>query len=304
VQPAPAPAPVAAAETGPPAEICDWPLCNPSAREGVMSEVDEYVQQLTDIVRTSGSDESQAARLVRTLTREALDRDSFLLACTERIVSSIERSSGEWRNPPLICTEEPPIIVRVFYWPPHSSNEPHLHDAWTVTGVLHNEITVETFRGANPADCTASDRSQRITARAGEAGFLLPPCVHRLHNASSSNSATLHIFSAEKPHDKAQVKTGAGRMTGLQQPRRRTNVKQRALCLLAQVLGRVRGNLATEVLQRIFAVGDAVARLQVVQLLVEYDIRLASEMSRKLEATLKGRDREALSRINAVLPAI
>jgi hypothetical protein len=59
-----------------------------------------------------------------------------------------------------------------------------------------------------------------------------------------------------------------------------------------------------EVLHRIFAVGDAMVRLRVVKLLAGYDIRLAVKMSRQLEATLRGRDREALSRINTALPSM
>jgi len=267
-----------------------------------VTELDAYSEQMVGIIRANCHDEPLTARLVRQLTRESLGQGAFLLACAERIVSSIETSRRVWRNPPLLNLNDPPVVIRVFYWPAGRENTPHLHNAWTVTGVLHNEIVVETFRDAKTVpDAATPAEPATIVARAGETGYLLPPCVHRLRNLSQTDSATFHVFSKEEPHENVAVDSSHGALGGLTPGS--AGVRRSALRVVIGLLTRARGQSAVDLLQRIFALADAPVRLQVVKALLSLDIRLAYEKSRELEATLQGRDKEALSRINAALAA-
>lgn len=266
----------------------------------VTAELDSYVATIVTIVEAQRHDCHETARQVRRLTREALSRDSFRLACVERMVASIEQSDGPWRNAPLYTAHPPSLVMRVFYWPPGQSNRPHLHGAWTVTGVLYNEIVVETFADPDPVRAALQGPSQRIVARAGETGYLIPPRVHSLSNQSGTDSATLHVFSLE---GEADAGAGEGLLKNPSAPVAATRIDARrhALRTMSGMLMGIRGESAADLLERIFAIGDPTVKLQAVKALLAHDVSRAYARSRELEAILRGRDREVLSRINADL---
>jgi hypothetical protein len=190
-------------------------------------------------------------------------------------------------------------MIRVFYWPPGYQNSPHLHRTWTVTGVLYNEIVVETFKEAT-AVCDSLGPSVSIAAHAGNVGYLLPPCVHYLHNSSQLDSATMHVFSTDDQYGSSAAE--APRLLPVHEGAAAPmNIRRRALYVLSGMLARVREHAAVERLLRIFAMGDAAVKMQAIKALIKHDAPLACEKSRELEATLRGQDREALSRINAAL---
>jgi len=269
-----------------------------------MAEWDEYVGRMVEIIRANRGDGRQCALGVRRLTREALARDSFLVACVDRILSPLEAAPENWRNPPLQALADPAVLIRVFYWPPGRRNDPHLHDAWTVTGVLHNEIVVETYKETDTAlTPLAGLTPTRFSAQAGDTGYLLPPCVHCLHNPSNTDTATFHVFSMGEQHAK-----GAG---GADMPRHPAppvapvapELRRRALRVMAALLERVGGPSTVERWLRIFPLAGPAVKLQVVKALLPIDLGLAREKSRELESALCGSERATLSRINAALAA-
>jgi hypothetical protein len=96
-------------------------------------------------------------------------------------------------------TEGPVCIDRVeghalclIYWPPEHRSTPHMHTAWTVGGVLSNEIRVATFEEI--------DGQLRLLAthrgRPGDVGGITrPPCIHMVENPTDRTSITMHVFA-------------------------------------------------------------------------------------------------------------
>jgi predicted metal-dependent enzyme (double-stranded beta helix superfamily) len=266
-------------------------------------DFDSYVQQTLATLDGNAGDEKKTALQVRALTQRALAQESFVMSCAERVVTLIEESKAAWRNPPLYGGPEDRISVRVFYWSPGFQNDPHLHSSWTVTGVLHNCIVAETFRGAASVAEVDLEQSQKYTAQAGMAGYLLPPCVHRLINTSERETATLHVFSAE-PRQQAGAEPIpiAAAVTASQQPiPALRDARRRALNVMVQMLAAIKGLAPLGLLERIFAIGDNTIKLQVVKTLASRDIGLAYSRGRELETRLRGDDQVALGRINAEL---
>ena len=260
---------------------------------------DAYVEQILATMDTNAGDDKQTALQVRALTQRVLSQESFLMSCVERVVTLMEGSAGRWNNPPLYGGTEDRISIRVFYWPPGHQNDPHLHSSWTVTGVLHNCIVAETFRGASTVNDIDLERSQKFTAQAGMVGYLLPPCVHRLLNTSQRDTATLHVFSPE-PRRSVTVEpvpiassVAAGQQRGA--------ARRLALNVMVQMLAAVKSRAALGLLERIFAIGDNSIKLQVVKTLAPRDIGLAYNKGRELESRLRGNDQAVLGRINVEL---
>lgn len=267
---------------------------------------DGYVQQTLATMDAHAGDEQKAARLVRALTEQALAQESFVISCVERIITLMEESAAPWSNPPLYGGVAPGnrISVRVFYWPPGHQNDPHLHSSWTVTGVLHNYIVAETFRGATRVAEIDLEQSQKFTAHTGMAGYLLPPCVHRLLNTSQRDTATLHIFTPEPGRQAAAEQPtpiapaiAAGQQQGpAQQPMRRL-----ALNVMVQILAAIKSLAPLALLERIFAIGDNSIKLQVVKTLAPRDISLAYSKGCELQSRLRGDEQAALGKINVEL---
>lgn len=256
----------------------------------------KYCHQVIDAVSAGGCDIVSVAGRVRQLTTKAIVDESFLWGCSGRILDSIEASRGVWRNAPIFANRDAGILMRVFFWPPGNRNQPHLHSAWTVTGVLHNEIGVETFRGATSVEEAAGMTPECLTARAGDCGRLLPPCVHLLHNPTSRESVTFHVFAKEERSDDATQAPASRGAEGGYAPG--VNLKRSALLALAAIAGRFEGEPWEETLARVFALGDAQVKLSVVRTLAGRDPERAYAWSRKLESALRGREREHLSHIN------
>lgn len=268
-----------------------------------MSDLDVCIEMTREAIYTHRGDDKQTALAVRRLISRAITQEPFLLACADAVISSIESGGRPWRNPPLYTEKDGSMIVRLIYWPPGFKNSAHLHRSWTVTGVVHNQIVVETFR--QPAVATGEIKlgpSESFVAHAGNTGFLLPPCVHRLYNPSKTDSATLHVFSAD------DLKVPAAQTTTWIEDETPSGnilvgVRRRALCVMSEVLAGVKAQPAVEMLLRIFATGDPTAKLYAVKALAAHDVKLAYQKSRELEARIVGHEREVLARINKGLEA-
>jgi hypothetical protein len=112
----------------------------------------------------------------------------FQLDCLERLLRPGRRLEA---NPPIYMDGRLNYRLRVFFWMPGYFVPPHQHNTWGVTGVLHGEAAVQILRreGARLVP------ERGFLARAGEAGYLLPPCTHSVGNPGKSVCATFHVFS-------------------------------------------------------------------------------------------------------------
>jgi hypothetical protein len=259
---------------------------------------DDYVKHTLMAVTARSEGDMQMALRVRALTEQALAQASFVIACAARIVTTLESGAGALPNVPLYGPRGAPISIRVFYWPPGFQNAPHVHNSWTVTGVLHNSIVAETFRGAACVADVDLSQSTRFAATAGKAGYLLPPCVHRLQNASQRPAATLHVFSNGDARRNTVTTPPQERPPPRPEAR---SFRRLALTVIVEMLAAIGDARILPLYDRVFAIGDNTVRLQVVKALMQYDVGLAYMRSRELEELLKGADRAALAKINAGL---
>ena len=78
-------------------------------------------------------------------------------------------------------------------WPAFYENNPHQHKTWSVTGVIHNQLDINTFNFFQNPQRLQRDRA--MAAYFGEAGFLMPGCIHQVSNPSHELSASIHIFN-------------------------------------------------------------------------------------------------------------
>jgi predicted metal-dependent enzyme (double-stranded beta helix superfamily) len=265
-----------------------------------MIDLGVYIERMLDIINANRADEKKAAILVRRLTTQALQEESLLLSCVRTVTASIESAGTRWSNPPLYVAEDRSVSIRIFYWPAGYGNDPHLHRAWTVTGVLHNEIVAETYRQPFLSDQTSLGSSESFVAHAGDTGVLLPPCVHRLYNPSKVDSATWHVFAAET-HGAATSDAPKETIHNASAMGKRSSMRDRALGVMCEMLALMKQEGAVDLLSRIFALGGLKLKLQAVKALAVHDVKLAYLKSRELEASVEGQDKGTLSRINARL---
>ena len=267
-----------------------------------MSDLDRCIELTREAIRTHRGDDKQIALSVRSVISRAITQPTFLLACADAVISSIERRGRYWRNPPLYTEKDGSLNVRLIYWPPGFKNGAHLHRSWTVTGVVHNQIVVETYRQPDLGGDIKLGASESFVAHAGNTGFLVPPCVHRLYNPSKTHSATLHVFSADDPNvPMAQTTTWIEEETP--SGNILVDVRRRALCVMSEVLAQIKCQPAVDLLMRIFNTGDPAAKLNAVKALASHAVKLAYQKSRELEASVGGLEKDALARIKGGLQA-
>jgi hypothetical protein len=268
-----------------------------------VSEFDSYVDRMLDEVRAPGVSEREIASRVRELTEHALRRPPFVVECAERVISAVGSMRGA-DVPPLWGTRSTPATLRIFYWPPGLQNEPHQHDAWGVTGVVFNEIIVETFPATTPPleSPQRCEPSRSITARAGDVGYLIPPCVHRLRNETARTTITFHVFGAES---ETSTVRHAPRVVHERNVRRGVLLRRRVLCAWCDVLAELSDARSVSLLERIVVLTpDPLTKLQAIKSLARHDPRRAYELSCDFEKQLLGADRHGLSLINARLAGV
>lgn len=137
---------------------------------------------------------------IKELLEHNIKNDDFLLDIIEIILSDISKDKfSNWKNLPIYKGVEGKYVVQAFFWSNYRSNLPHQHKTWAVTGVMHNHINVYTYKWQDdtPNSTLIDDRS--ICAKRLDVGYLLPDCIHRVTNPSSSGSMTLHVFNIMDP---------------------------------------------------------------------------------------------------------
>jgi hypothetical protein len=196
----------------------------------------------------------------------------------------------------------------VFHWVPGLTNTPHRHDYWTVTGVLHNNLHFHTFQLAPDQKTLIPDKT--IDAWAGDVGYICTPCIHNVANPSRAPSLSLHIFnhpgSAEGGVELVEFALeGTQPQPGSRPVPTPTGVGREALLsVCAAMLAQAPGVTIMPMLDRIFALGGARAKLAAVKAMCAIDPSHAAERARAMSGQIEGPLSDRLRRVSeAVLRA-
>lgn len=143
--------------------------------------------------------ERDAVLAVRSAITAAVRDDEFLVDCVAYELTLLERPGLRRQDlVPFFTVPGYGVRFALGYWPPSSNAGAHEHTAWTITGVCHNQLIVQTY------DRNETYRRQSLVpknlfdAHAGEVGFIYEPCIHDPRNPTDKWSLSLHVSS---PHD-------------------------------------------------------------------------------------------------------
>ncbi|MBE0420546.1 hypothetical protein EI165_10480 [Pseudoalteromonas nigrifaciens] len=236
----------------------------------------------------------EKASEIRLLVQEMLTDTSFLMSCIDQAISNFEQYPNLRPHPPLFISMEHQFAVHLIYWPAGHKNSPHMHSTWGTTGVFFNEIVIETFNTAGNSENPELTIDNRFDAKRGEAGYLLPLCVHRVSNETNQPSASLHLFGTDDKNEPAQSSTvWYGDNVGMP-----GDSKARAMGIFCEMLISISGDQSKGLLIRVFALACNETKLRIVKGISERDIELSYQLSVALEQELVGSDRARLSAIN------
>lgn len=213
-----------------------------------------------------------AVRAARASITAGVRDDEFLVDCLAHELTLLQRPRLSRQDlVPFFTLPKYGVRFAFGYWPPGSSAGAHEHTAWTITGVCHNQLIVQTY------DRDESYRSQTLVpknlfdARAGEVGFIYDPCIHDPHNPTDKWSLSMHVSS---PHDGQKLsdqeqclpildKFAARRVSGLGVAYDKviaTRYRQLKLRAIAQFLAQVDAVPVTHLLERCLAQGSLATR--------------------------------------------
>jgi hypothetical protein len=246
---------------------------------------------------------------VRGLVSDALRVDGFVLDCVELVLDSMSDATVPWRNPPIFTDTEHNYSIRLVYWPPRYANNPHEHRSWTVTGNIHNRLDVLTYRWGVPGDIDTLQVEKTLITRAGEVGYILPPCIHSVVNASDSVAASFHVFSGlgeSDGNDAGAEDFGSTQTIWYPSPRKGEilrGARSRALLTTLDILVRIPGARSLALLDRIFQLGDARVQLASVKAMSRFDVGLAAERLIGLSDSSTGDTRARFNQVGLRLRA-
>jgi hypothetical protein len=131
----------------------------------------------------------------RATVTAAVRDEEFLIDGLRLELTQLERGEAVLGLAPFITLPVVGIRLAFGYWPPHGNAGAHEHTAWTITGVCHNELSIQTY------DRDESYRRQELVpknhfdAPAGQVGFIYEPCIHDPRNDTDRWSLSLHVTS-------------------------------------------------------------------------------------------------------------
>ncbi|RDH78725.1 hypothetical protein DVS77_08815 [Mycolicibacterium moriokaense] len=146
--------------------------------------------------------DKDAVLAARSAVTAAVRDDEFLVDCMAYELTRLKQPGLRPGLVPFFVLPGFGVRFALGYWPPGRNAGAHEHTAWTITGVCHNELTVQTY------DRDQSYRNQtlvpknRFDALAGQVGFIYEPCIHDPHNPTDRWSLSLHVSS---PRDGEQL---------------------------------------------------------------------------------------------------
>lgn len=242
-------------------------------------------------------------RAVRARLTEALSGDEFVLDCVQRVTDGMETPLSRWRNPPIHEDRDLAFVVRMIYWPPRYENNPHRHETWTVTGVVLNRLRVATYRLEEEAPDGRLEEEKSLECSEGQVGYILPPCIHSISNASDANAISIHLFSgspAQRGPGEEDHPAEPSDTVWYPAPRKGDIVRgaaSRALMGHCELLERIGTPRAVDLLDRTFALGDRAVRLRSVKAMSRAAPMLAAERVHALAAECNEPARGELARL-------
>jgi predicted metal-dependent enzyme (double-stranded beta helix superfamily) len=268
---------------------------------------DMFLHALDRLI-TPASDPKETVLAVRRELANALRDEEFRPSCVERILDGLDPGKARWRLPAIHRDRTRGYAVCVFHWMPGLTNTPHRHDYWTVTGVLHNNLCFRTFQLAPDQKTLLPDKT--IDASAGEVGYICTPCIHNVANPSRAPSLSLHIFN-HPVIAQGDIELVEFALEGTQpQPGSRPDPtpsgtgREALLSVCAAMLAQAPSATIMPMLDRIFALGGARAKLATVKAMCAVDPSHAAEKARAMSDQIGGPLSDRLRRASeAVLRA-
>lgn len=200
---------------------------------------------------------------IKFLMQHALANPDFKLACVEQIVNSIENCGSDlnqWNAPPLFYHPNLHFSIRIIYWPGFYENNPHEHNTWSVTGILHNHLIISTYTLLTNPKRLKKERI--IKAKTGEIGYLIPGCIHNILNPGNDFSASLHIFNNIEPYG---IKENAIWYPSPKKYDLRQGLVARALTIGTLIASSIKSKKSLILLDRIFQIAPTSIKLMAIQ---------------------------------------
>lgn len=243
----------------------------------------KFYQSIESILLNNDSLQSQL-KLLRNLLNESLKSEDFRLTCIEEVINSIENwheKEKTWNAPALFYHENLKFSVRLIFWPAFYENNPHEHKTWSITGVFHNFLNVNTYELLDNPKRLKKDRS--FDAFAGEAGYLMPGCIHSVKNPTHELSGSIHIFNNidfANPEENA-IWYPAPRKYNLS-----NGLLERALTVCLMSIRNIKNNKSLKLLNRILELAPPSIKLLAVQVMYNFDRNYARKCFDELETEL------------------
>jgi hypothetical protein len=167
-----------------------------SAARMRLNQLVEVFNDLDFPTLSEAEDPERAAVLqARAAVEAAVADDDFLLDCMALELRLIAAAGPRLGLVPFLTLPRTGIRFALGYWPPGGGPGAHEHTAWTITGVLRNELEVRTFdRAASYRTGTLVDKNV-FSAPAGKVGYIYEPGIHAPRNPSAAWSLSLHVIS-------------------------------------------------------------------------------------------------------------
>ena len=267
-----------------------------------MASFEMFLNQI-DALIVSSSDTRSLVLAIRQLVSSSLKDQQFRLDCVDHVLTTLESVGRGPRFPTVHHDEDLCYCVRIFHWPPGLSSPPHMHQHWTVTGVLHNRLEFRTYRKTE--DRAAEFLSDRhYDARAGEVGYICTPCLHDVANLSRMHSMSLHVFNLpQEARRSADLLNNAQEFPAQDSAGSDLNhgASEEALTACAQMLAIHRDPRVPALMERIFDLGGLKARLECVKAMTLFDPIAAARKACELATQLPGPTQSRLERASKAI---
>ncbi|MEQ1977102.1 hypothetical protein [Xenorhabdus sp. SGI240] len=222
---------------------------------------------------------------IRSIVSIAIVNEFFLNDCVNELIENTKNIINLNESKPLYIDYKNKWRMNIFLWNPKSENQPHQHNTWSVSGVMHNKIKIKIFEKVNK-EITIN---KELIASEGKTGYLIPPCIHTLGNPDLSEySVTLHIFCDS---DMRTDKNGDTIWLGKNDPHDNIDYSMVALrnltsCLL--ISDKLNSDLQFDILEKIFTLGTPSIKLKSYKKMIRLDVNKSEKYSSKLESVLSG----------------
>ncbi|CDG21955.1 protein of unknown function [Xenorhabdus poinarii G6] len=222
---------------------------------------------------------------IRNIMSVAITDEIFLNDCINELIENIKNTLRINEIKPLYVDYNNKWRMSIFLWNPKSENQPHQHNTWSVSGVMHNKIKIKIYEKINEGISVINE----IIAIEGKTGYLIPPCIHALGNPDLSEySITLHVFCDS---DLRKDKNGDTIWLGENDPRDNIDysivvLRNLTSCLL--LTDKLNQNFQFNILEKIFSLGTPSIKLQAYKKMIRLDISKSKRYSSQLEAVLSG----------------